>query len=168
MAKKAPKRNRRIIVLRKGGDPILSTVCNDVEEMDINQKFLANIMGDMLHILTNSHTAVGLAANQAGYDMRVIAIKDSTEPNGWLFMVNPKIVDHGEDKTKRYETCLSYGKKSAEIVRWEKIEVNYHTINSDGETEFYGEEEFIGLQARAVQHEIDHANGMCKVASGDF
>lgn len=166
--KVSPHRNRRITVLRKAGDLVLSTVCKEIEAKDLTQSFLSTIFKDMLSIVIGNRTAIGSAANQVGYDQRVIAIKDEHEPNGWLFMVNPKITDHGEEKEIQDECCLSYPGKSSKVARWKKITVSFYTINPQGVTEVRPDVDFTGLKARIIQHEIDHLNGFCKVGSGDF
>jgi peptide deformylase len=143
---------------------MLSVVCQPVDGKGILEEFVSTIIQDMMYLLTNSKTGAGLAANQAGYDQRIIIVKDDEEPSGWLNMINPAIIEHSEDMAEGEESCLSYpGVTKTDAKRWTKISVDFITINSSGVAEVWSQEEFTGFQARIIQHEIDHLNGLCQV-----
>lgn len=95
---------------------------------------------------------VGLSANQIGLPHRVCAINMGSEI--WT-MFNPEIVDHGLTPSKYSEGCLSYPGLYLKVPRYDHIKVKFQAA--------YGQEleqEFDGLTAVCVQHEIDHLNGI--------
>ena len=146
------KRKRVKAKLIIAPNPILTKVCEPVKEGED----VSGIIRDMMHILVNSKSGVGLAAPQAGHLKRVIVVKD--ERWGFIEITNPVIKDHSKDMRGATEGCLSYPGKSKKIERYKWIEVEYIDDAGDDMTEL-----FAGLNARIIQHEIDHLNGKCKV-----
>ena len=96
-------------------------------------------------------TCVGMAANMIGERKRIIAVIDSA--GSVLVMRNPEIVS-GEGPYETEEGCLSLrGIRRANrfrriVVRWQD------------ESMAWCEEVFEGRVAQAIQHEIDHCNGV--------
>ena len=150
---KKGRKRRALPKIRLDGDPILTTVCEPVAGGDT-----AGVICDMMHILTNSKTGVGLSANQAGYDMRIIILKVNNF--NYVPMINPVIESHSVGKIKAEESCLSYPGKHKDIYRFNFITVSYTTPNGDRI-----EQDFENLNARIIQHEIDHLNGKCIVGT---
>ena len=100
---------------------------------------------------------VGLAANQVGLLKRLVVIDcaGANEEPQPIKMVNPEIIAHSENKTLHNEGCLSLPKEYADVERWEAVTVRYLDEN--------GKEKRIesqGLLAIAMQHEIDHLDGI--------
>ena len=99
---------------------------------------------------------IGLAANQVGVDLNLFIIDIShTDDNEY-----PRIFINGEITSSQGESifsegCLSIPEVALEVTRPEVISFKYQDIN-----EKWHEEEFDGLLARAIQHEIDHLNGV--------
>ena len=99
---------------------------------------------------------IGLAANQVGVDLNLFIIDIShTDDNEF-----PRIFINGEITSSQGESifsegCLSIPEVALEVTRPEVILFKYQDIN-----EKWHEEEFDGLLARAIQHEIDHLNGV--------
>ena len=99
---------------------------------------------------------IGLAANQVGVDLNLFIIDIShTDDNEY-----PRIFINGEITSSKGESifsegCLSIPEVALEVTRPEVISFKYQDIN-----EKWHEEEFDGLLARAIQHEIDHLNGV--------
>jgi peptide deformylase len=94
---------------------------------------------------------VGLAANQVGVARRVAVVETEDEK---LVLINPVILE-AEGRDTAEEGCLSIPKVYADVTRPEKVvleatdrEGNRYTKTLDG------------LTARAVQHEIDHLDGI--------
>lgn len=101
---------------------------------------------------------VGLAANQIGYDQRVIVGQLSMRvgsgvKTGWVVMINPVIVDHSKTTYMSEEGCLSL-EGTRTVKRWEKVKVMYKDTRNKMNTIIVS-----GFQAAIVQHEIDHLNG---------
>jgi peptide deformylase len=94
---------------------------------------------------------VGLAANQAGLNLRLVVI----ELEGDLFkLVNPCIVKKS-GKTAILEGCLSFPELELKVKRAKKVWISY--LNEKGEPLHL---ETDGVLAIIVQHEIDHLNGI--------
>lgn len=95
---------------------------------------------------------LGLSANQVGLKDRVCVINMGSEI--WT-MFNPVIVDHGLTPSDYSEGCLSYPGLYLKVPRHDHITVKFNAV--------YGQEviqEFSGLTAVCVQHEIDHLDGI--------
>lgn len=130
-------------------DPILRTKCRDILRMETWVLDLAN---DMWMTMLMSK-AVGLAANQVGYDYNMITI------NGPEFqgpMINPIIDEASKEKIHYMEGCLSMpgyefdtGKRSKEIT------VVYHDLEGKAQTVVLKD-----MTAVIVQHEVDHLLGI--------
>lgn len=140
-------RKRSNAIIRTGDDPILTTVCEPVRDESID-----HITRDMCHILRCSKTGVGLAANQAGYAKRIVIMLYC---GGMMIFVNPVITNHSLATVITTEGCLSYPGRYIDVKRYQTISVSC-TNRQNNDT-------FNGLQARVIQHEIDHLNGECKI-----
>jgi peptide deformylase len=149
------------------GDPILRAKGRRIEEIDDRTRELASNMIETMHAVNG----VGLAAQQIGeaiqltvLDVSQIEDRPTTmKLNGEdvdpvaampLVLVNPKI-DLGGETEMGTEGCLSFPEITGDIERAKSIVV--HAQNLDGEPI---EIETIGFLARAIQHEVDHLNGI--------
>ncbi len=116
---------------------------------------LSDLIDDMFDTMYEEE-GIGLAANQVGIDLNLFIIDIShTDDDEY-----PRIFINGEITSSRGESvfsegCLSIPKVALEVTRPEVILFKYQDIHE----EWY-EEEFDGLLARAIQHEIDHLNGV--------
>jgi peptide deformylase len=98
------------------------------------------------------NNGLGLAATQIGKPIRLCVIEDG----GIIFsMINPKITSYSKVLAEIEEGCLSFPGKYFPIKRPEKIKARY--LNEQGERVKMKAD---GLLARAVQHEIDHLDGI--------
>lgn len=154
-------RKRHIPRLRLYPDPILAKKCTRVpvptqETFPVVHGVVTRILRDMRYLLLASKNGVGISAPQAGYSVRVILIKTKV-------MINPRITRRSLHKTKFKEGCLSYPGAFNTIKRSEGITVKYID-------EWWVErtEKLVGLNARIVQHEVDHLNGKCRVATAEY
>jgi len=149
------------------GDPILRTKGKPIDKIDPRIRELAQNMVETMH----AANGVGLAAPQIGealqltvLDVSEVEDRPSTmKLNGEsidpkiampLVLINPQI-DLGAETEKGTEGCLSFPEITGEIVRAKSITVRAQ--NLDGEPI---EIEMTGFLARAVQHEVDHLNGI--------
>jgi len=120
---------------------------------------LRAFIGDLEETRRNGPAAVGIAAPQVGYFRRVVIVDCSTTrkpvPNhGRLVLVNPEIT-HWEGYEMGREGCLSVPDYTGNVIRATHI----HLLAQDP----YGHDlefDMEGYEARAVQHEIDHLDGM--------
>jgi len=96
---------------------------------------------------------IGLAAVQVNVLKRVIVIDVSEDKNAPLCLINPELLEaHGEEKVE--EGCLSVPSIYEPVTRAQSIKVRFRCRN--GETV---EQDFDGVLAICVQHEMDHLDG---------
>lgn len=133
-------------------DPRLKKLCDPVAEITPEITQLAE---DMLETMYDA-PGVGLAAPQIGVTKRVIVLDCSKEQDARrpLAMVNPEVIWGSEDLSRYEEGCLSIPDQYAEVARPAEVRVRW--LGLDGAVQ---EEQFAGLWATCVQHEIDHLNG---------
>ncbi len=134
------------------GNPVLRRKAQEIKKID---KEIEKIIRDLKHTL-KAEGGVGLAANQIGVLKRVIVLHEIKEgEEGKIFpLINPEIVKM-EGEQRDDEGCLSFPALYIPITRAEKVRVIY--MNEEGKPV---EKEFTGLLARAIQHELDHLNGI--------
>ena len=138
--------------IKKYGSDVLRQVAQPVEEITDEIRQLAN---DMLKAMYDSE-GVGLAAPQIGVSKRVIVLDvdpydPSCEP---IALINPEIVERA-GKEDSEEGCLSVPDVRGEVKRSENVTVE--ALDLDGKKVRI---EATDLLARAIQHEIDHLNGV--------
>ena len=155
------------LLIRKYGDPALRLKGKPVGEADGRIRELADNMLETMR----AANGIGLAAQQVGEAVHltvldISAVEDRPSTMAWngrevnpndhmpLIILNPQI-ETGPEKEIASEGCLSFPEISADIERagWAKVEAQ----TLDGERV---EIEATGLLARALQHEIDHLNGI--------
>ena len=134
-------------------DPRLKTVADPVAAVDDDLRRLAD---DMLQTMYEA-PGIGLAAPQVGVLARMLVmdcVKEEDAPPRPMVLVNPEVTWSSEAKNVYEEGCLSIPEQYAEVERPAEVKVRWMTL--DGKEE---EEQFDGLWATCVQHEIDHLNG---------
>ena len=137
-------------------DEALKRVSEPVTAFD---EALRAFIADLEETRANGPGAVGIAAPQVGHFRRVVILDCSNTrkpvPNhGHLILVNPEIT-HWEGYEMGREGCLSVPDYTGNVIRAMRV----HLTASDP----YGEPlefDMEGYEARAVQHEIDHLDGM--------
>ena len=149
------------------GDPVLRAVGGRVEKITDEVKRFA---ADMIETMGDAE-GVGLAAQQVAIPLQiaVIDVRDvedrpsrmwidgqEVQPEAYMPMVllNPEL-SFGKEKVVGVEGCLSFPKMTADIVRFARVSCQATTL--EGTTLSFEAE---GLLARAIQHEVDHLNGV--------
>jgi peptide deformylase len=133
------------------GDPVLRTPAEPVAEVDDEVR---QLIDDMLETMYDAD-GVGLAAPQVGVSRRVIVI-DVREPDVAPFgLVNPVIVERADEVERGEEGCLSIPGLRDIVERSAKVVVE--GLDRDGLPRRIEAE---GLLARALQHEVDHLDGI--------
>lgn len=141
-----------ILRIRKYGDPVLETPAEPVTEFNGELRQLA---GDMFETMY-ANKGIGLAAPQVGVSKRLAVIDSSAgeDPAAKLILVNPVILVK-EGTQIGEEGCLSIPGFREDVKRAYRVRVRAQDLEGNFfETE--GEE----LLARAIQHEIDHLDGI--------
>jgi len=137
-----------LLNVREIGDPVLRSKAKEIDEVNKKTLTLIDNMFDTMY----EEDGVGLAAPQVGI-LKRIAVVDIREGNK-ITLINPEIIEE-EGKAIMEEGCLSIPGETGDVIRAEKIKVR--TLNKEGkEIEFEAE----GFEARAIQHEIDHLDGV--------
>jgi peptide deformylase len=137
-------------------DPALKQVSEPVTTFD---DALRAFVDDLEETRRNGPAAVGIAAPQVGHFRRIVIIDCSSTrkpvPNhGRLVLVNPEIT-HWEGYEMGREGCLSVPDYTGNVIRATRI----HLVAKDAGGQSL-EFDMEGYEARAVQHEIDHLDGM--------
>ena len=138
-------------------DPFLKTHASRVEAVDESVRTLIDNMVETMYYARG----IGLASVQVGDTRRVVVLdvpdedeKDRTKGKNLIALVNPEIV-LVEGETTYEEGCLSLPGITADVDRAAKVKVQ--ALDRDGNP---FEIEAEGLLAIALQHEIDHLNGI--------
>jgi peptide deformylase len=134
-------------------DPRLKKICTEVPDLSDELRTLAD---DMLETMYAA-PGIGLAAPQIGILDRLIVldcVKEEDGPARPLAMFNPKIIASSDEENVYEEGCLSIPDQYAEVTRPKMVQVEW--VDRDGKIQT---EEFDGLWATCVQHEIDHLDG---------
>ena len=136
-------------------DPILKQKARPVAKVDDKVRALVKDMFETMY----AAEGVGLAAPQVGVLQRVIVLDTSPSQEGAkpLAMINPEIIGM-EGETTYEEGCLSIPGESEEVDRAARVTVKY--LDVDGQEQSLACD---ALLAIAVQHEVDHLDGIVYV-----
>jgi peptide deformylase len=144
------RRDAALSHVRKLGDPVLRATALPVERFDA--ELTAEI--EMMGALMSDALGVGLAAIQIGVLHRVLVYRAHTD-DPLTALVNPVLEWTSEELESAEEGCLSLPGVHVEVERPARVRVR-----AQDETGRDFEVEAEGLQARVIQHEIDHLNGV--------
>ena len=139
-------------------DPVrLKRVCKPIAKL-IDSAVLDDICVSLIDTYqANATKCVGLAANQLGFGSRVILVRLRRT---FVLMINPVVTPslmHG--RTTKKEACLSFPGKTARVKRYKRISVEYNPYSKKSVARLT--HTFTGIEARIIQHEVDHLNGKC-------
>jgi len=149
------------------GDPVLRVKGKRIDQIDDRTRELARNMIETMH----AANGVGLAAQQIGEPIQLTVLDVSqvedrpttmkfngsaVDPKSTmpLVLINPE-VDLGADTEMGTEGCLSFPEITGEISRAKSIVVRGQDLEGNSV-----EIEAVGFLARAIQHEVDHLNGI--------
>lgn len=137
-----------ILDIRRFGDPVLRKPAFPLKKITREMLSLADNMLETMY----AADGVGLAAPQVGVPVRLIVVDVGEGP---VVLFNPCVVRSAGEAVAR-EGCLSIPRVTGEVVRADRVTVEALGRNGHGARRIDGE----GLLARALQHEIDHLNGI--------
>ena len=134
-------------------DAKLRQVSEPVKAVDDHVRKLMDDMVDTMH----DAPGIGLAAIQIGVPRRIVVLDlaKKDEPPEVRYFVNPEIVWSSEEKSVYEEGCLSIPEYYEEVERPARIRARF--LDREGQPQEIDAE---GLLATALQHEIDHLNGV--------
>ncbi|MEK6778990.1 MAG: peptide deformylase [Candidatus Deferrimicrobiota bacterium] len=155
-----------ILPILKFPDPVLKEKSSPVECVTSE---VSAVIEDLLDTMRSSPGGVGISAPQVGVLKRIVAVDVSAskrggqlENHGLLVLINPEILAKGGRQIVR-EGCMSIPDYTANIERAQWVLVD--TLDRSGKQVIL---EAVGLEAVAIQHEVDHLDGvlfMDRVAS---
>jgi peptide deformylase len=144
------RRDAALAQVRTLGDPVLRTRARPVERFDDELRAEVREMALLMH----DALGVGLAAPQVGVPHRVLVYR--VEPDSPVrALVNPEIEWRSDDTEVMEEGCLSLPAVHVEVER--PIHVRLRAQDERGEQLLV---EASGFEARVIQHEIDHLDGV--------
>lgn len=149
------------------GNPALRKKAEDVREIDDGIHALAAEMIETMY----KERGVGLAAEQVGRTERIFVIdippesdmdetgqRENPDISMPLVFINPEITNHGEEVQVGQEGCLSFPDIFANVERWYEVDAEFTNLEGCRKTIHAR-----GLLSRAIQHELDHLNGILLV-----
>ena len=136
--------------IRRLGDPVLKSSATPVDRFDDSLRKqvsrMAGIMGDAY--------GVGLAAPQLGISQRLLVYRVGLDAPV-IVLANPKLEWVSRDEEVLDEGCLSIPGITVDVER--PVHVRVRALDEEGETRLV---EASGLEARVIQHEMDHLDGV--------
>ncbi len=140
------------------GQPVLKLKAKEVEE---NNDLIQKLLKDMWETMYNA-SGVGLAAPQIGLSLRIFlvdtvqAMEEGEEDQGIKkAFINAQIVEEKGEEWAYEEGCLSIPGIRGDVDRLSKIRIQYLDENFEAHDEVYD-----GINARVIQHEYDHIEGV--------
>ena len=146
----AARRAAALARVRKWGDPVLRTRARPIDRFDDALREEVARMGEIM----NDALGVGLAATQLGVLHRLLVYRVQPESEVGA-LVNPEIEWAGEAQEVAEEGCLSLPEVLVDVER--PLHVRVRGLDENGDAVIV---EATGLEARVIQHEIDHLDGV--------
>ncbi len=138
--------------------PILKKMCRRVESFD---RSVRDLLQDLVDTMRAGPGSVGVAASQIGVSLRVCVVDVSVNRHGrdnnhgLLLMVNPEITCRNSHVAVMREGCMSVPDYTGDVERNTEITVKFY--EPDGSLK---EIVASGFEAVAIQHEMDHLDGI--------
>ena len=141
-----------MLSIRYYGDPVLRKKARPVEVFDDSLRLFVESMVETMCALDG----VGLAAPQVGHSIQCAVIDTTSGAEKPLVLINPVFTFKSEDRIQHEEGCLSFPDLQLMITRPKIV-----SVKAFDETGYAVVIENAGeLLARALQHEIDHLDGL--------
>lgn len=147
------------------GNPVLRQVTQRLTKEEILSDKIQDLIANMRYTVEQKKYGVGLAATQVGQPvaLSVIAIKPTpTRPKLKkleFVIINPEIIKTYGDTEPMWEGCISFGDIKnfpyALVPRYKKLTLRWLDERAEQH-----EQDFDGMTAHVLQHEVDHLNGI--------
>jgi peptide deformylase len=154
-AEREARRRAALALVRQYPDPVLRMKAKEVEDLDESVSELAERMTRVM----DEARGVGLAAPQIGILRRVLVYRTGEE-DAVVALVNPRLVASSEQVEAADEGCLSLGAASVVVEVERPTAVTVEGLTPTGEDLRIEAE---GLDARVLQHELDHLDGVLTI-----
>jgi peptide deformylase len=145
----AARRAAAMAFIRRYGDPVLRSRATPVDRFDDALRDQVSRMGAIM----NDALGVGLAAPQVGVSQRLLVYQVGHD-SPLIAVINPEIEWSSDDEETLEEGCLSLPGVHVDVDR--PVHVRVRAQDERGDARLI---EASGLEARVLQHEIDHLNG---------
>src|SRR3954454_17101135 len=146
----AARRAAAMSFIRRYGDPVLKSGATEVDRFDDSLRTQVSRMGAIM----NDALGVGLAAPQVGLSQRLLVYRVGHEAP-LIALVNPELEWTSDDEEPAEEGCLSIPGVGVDVER--PVHVRVRARDEFGEDRLV---EGSRLQARGIQHEMDHLDGV--------
>jgi len=147
-----------VLPIRVFPDPVLKEKAAPVEGVTAE---VSAFIDDLVETMRSSPGCVGISATQVGMTQRILVVDVSThrrggeeQNHGLLVLVNPEILAMGGKQVVR-EGCMSIPDYTANVQRAQWVLVD--TLDRNGNRRII---ESLGFEAVAIQHEMDHLEGI--------
>jgi peptide deformylase len=154
-AEREARRRAALAQVRQYPDPVLRMQAREVEALDESVAALVERMSRLME----EARGVGLAAPQLGI-LRRILIYQAAEEAPVSALVNPRLVSSTDERTVEEEGCLSLGAATIVVEVERPVGVTIEATTPAGEPVRIEAE---GLEARVLQHELDHLDGVLTI-----
>ena len=154
-AEREARRQIALAQVRQYPDPVLRMRANEVSEFDDALGALVERMGRLMQ----DARGVGLAAPQIGILQRVV-VYQTGEEKPLVPLVNPHVVAAADEVESADEGCLSLGAAAVIVPVERPTAVTVEATAPDGSPVRVEAE---GLEARVIQHELDHLDGVLTI-----
>jgi peptide deformylase len=151
-AEREARRRAALSLVRQYPDPVLRMKANEVGDFDESVTGLV----ERMTLLMDEARGVGLAAPQLGVLRRILVYRKADE-GPVVALVNPRVVSTGEEVEAADEGCLSLGAATVVVVVERPTALKIEASSPEGEPISIEAE---GLEARVIQHELDHLDGV--------
>ena len=151
-AERQARRQAALAQVRQYPDNVLRMRASEVEEFDDALRSLVERMGRLMQ----EARGVGLAAPQVGMLQRLLVYQRSEEAP-IVALVNPRIVETSDERETADEGCLSLRAASVVVPVERPNAVTVEGVSPGGDSLRIEAE---GLEARVIQHEVDHLDGV--------
>jgi peptide deformylase len=146
----AARRAAAMSFIRQLGDPVLKSRATEVDRFDDSLRAQVSRMAGLM----NDALGVGLAAPQLGISQRLLVYR--VEPDAPVIaLANPEIEWSSDQLEEAEEGCLSIPGINVDVER--AVHVRVRALDEEGEPRIV---EASGLEARVIQHELDHLDGV--------
>jgi len=151
----------RLLRRTQFGNLLLRTVAHRLTKKEIHSAVIQDLLADMHYTLEKKRYGVGLAAPQVGQSLAIAIIGLKPTPTRpkikplSLILINPEIIVHSGKRTAMWEGCISGPDMYGKALRYPKLRLRWLD-----EAARQHEQDFAGLPAQVIQHEVDHLNGV--------
>jgi peptide deformylase len=146
----AARRAAALAHIRRFGDPVLKSRAARVDRFDDGLRAQVDRMAALMH----DALGIGLAAPQIGVSQQLLVYRVGPE-GPVITLINPEIEWSSRDMEPAEEGCLSIPGILVDVER--PVHVRVRAVDENGEGRVV---EASGLEARVIQHEVDHLNGV--------